>query len=107
MPGRSPDAVNGYEVIRDYVQNAPLRNFGEVDKRSEALRALDALGEQAHERDEWRAAYEQARGKVVLLLNLISDAHEYHCGCDRPGDDASCIGAPSSLYTALQEARSV
>jgi hypothetical protein len=38
------------------------------------------------------------------LLAALEEIHEYHCGCDRPGDLAACVAQPVVVFAILREA---
>jgi hypothetical protein len=35
------------------------------------------------------------------LGNALQEIHEYHCGCDRPGNPAACVAVPVEEFLVL------
>jgi hypothetical protein len=85
--GNTPD--------RDIVRTALLESFadsvargraGIYGRREDALQALDRLA-----------------ARVAELEAALREVHEFHCGCDRPGNPVTCVATPVLEYAALAE----
>lgn len=42
-----------------------------------------------------------AEARVKALEAALREVHEFHCGCDRPGNPASCVATPIEEFAAL------
>lgn len=59
--------------------------------------AVELLGEYQRVDEEARVA----EARVEALSEALTEVHEYHCGCDRPGNPAACVASPPWSFAAL------
>ena len=49
----------------------------------------------------WEGAYERERAALADARNALEDAHEFQCGCDRPGNPSACVAEPREAFEVL------
>ena len=52
-------------------------------------------------RRNWQATFHAERARTADARNALEDAHEFQCGCDRPGNPASCVAEPREAFEVL------
>jgi hypothetical protein len=41
------------------------------------------------------------RELLADAIQALREIHEYHCGCDRPGNLSACVATPTGEFEAL------
>ena len=89
--------------------NTPGCTTGEMIPASDLPSALensmhywrDALADINEYADEKRRETDSLRAALADARNALEDAHEFQCGCDRPGNPSACVAEPREAFEVL------